>query len=173
MKDAVGSTMLVYIVIIVVGIVGAIMVASNMYTSAYKAKNNIVNEIDRYYMVNGNTDCFGEDTDDDAIVSDICKNSVELTLKNMGYHTSADCSKYETKVSSKAKNDEDWNSLVSVSRIYEDSKDKGYCIYKIKYSDDSYYYTVVTVSHLNINVLNIGSLFSNPVYGETRTFYDS
>ena len=173
MKDAVGSTMLVYIVIIVVGIVGAIMVASNMYTSAYKAKNNIVNEIDRYYMVNGNTDCFGEDTDDDAIVSDICKNSVELTLKNMGYHTSADCSKYETKVSSKAKNDEEGNPLVSVSRVYEDSKDKGYCIYKIKYSDDSYYYTVVTVSHLNINVLNIGSLFSNPVYGETRTFYDS
>ena len=173
MKDAVGSTMLVYIVIIVVGIVGSILIASNMYTSAYKAKNNIVNEIDRYYMVNGNTDCFGEDTDDDAIVSDICKNSVELTLKNMGYHTSADCSKYETKVSSKAKNDEEGNPLVSVSRVYEDSKDKGYCIYKIKYSDDSYYYTVVTVSHLNINVLNIGSLFSNPVYGETRTFYDS
>ena len=173
MKDAVGSTMLVYIVIIVVGIVGSILIASNMYTSAYKAKNNIVNEIDRYYMVNGNTDCFGEDTDDDAILSDICKNSIELTLKNMGYHTSADCSKYETKVSFKAKNDEEGNPLVSVSRVYEDSKDKGYCIYKIKYSDDSYYYTVVTFSHLNINVLNNDSLFSTPVYGETRTYYNS
>lgn len=172
MKDAVGSTMLVYIVIIVVGIVGSILIASNMYTSAYKAKNNIVNEIDRYYMVNSNTDCFGEDTDFDGKVSNTCKNSVELTLKNMGYHTSADCSKYETKVLSKVKNDEDGNSLVSVSRIYEDSKDKGYCIYKIKYSDNSYYYTVVTISHLNINILGIGSLFSTPVYGETRTFYN-
>ena len=173
MKDAVGSTMLVYIVIIVVGIVGSILIASNMYTSAYKAKNNIVNEIDRYYMVNGNTDCFGEDTDDDGIVSDICKNSIESTFKNMGYHTSAECNKYESKVLSKAKNDEEGNPLVSVSRVYEDSKDKGYCIYKIKYSDDSYYYTVVTFSHLNINVLNTGSLFSNPVYGETRTYYNS
>ena len=173
MKDAVGSTMLVYIVIIVVGIVGSILIASNMYTSAYKAKNNIVNEIDRYYMVNGNTDCFGEDTDLDGKVSNTCKNSVELALKNMGYHTSADCSKYETKVSFKAKNDEEGNPLVSVSRVYEDSKDKGYCIYKIKYSDNSYYYTVVTISHLNINILGIGSLFSTPVYGETRTYYNS
>ena len=53
MKDAVGSTMLVYIVVIVVGIVGSILIASNMYTSAYKAKNNIVSTINRYYMVNG------------------------------------------------------------------------------------------------------------------------
>ena len=50
MKDAVGSTMLVYIVIIVVGIVGSILIASNMYTNAYKAKNNIVSTIDKYYM---------------------------------------------------------------------------------------------------------------------------
>ncbi len=164
MKDAVGSTMLVYIVIIVVGIVGSILIASNMYTSAYKAKNNIVSIIDRYYMVNGNTNCFGD--------AGNCITSINTTLKNMGYHTSVDCSKYETKVLSKIKNDEDGNSLVSVSRIYEDSKDKGYCIYKIKYSDNSYYYTVVTFSHLNINILEIGSLFSTPVYGETRTFYN-
>ena len=162
MKDAVGSTMLVYIVIIVVGIVGAIMVASNMYTSAYKAKNNIVSIINRHYQVHDDTNCFGEEG--------VCTNSILATLKNMGYHTKVDCSKYIDKVTKKAREDDDGNSIVSVDGINLGNDNKGYCIYKVTIPD-GYYYTVITFSHLNINVLGIGSLFSTPVYGETRTFY--
>ena len=162
MKDAVGSTMLVYIVIIVVGIVGSILIASNMYTSAYKAKNNIVNEIDRYYMVNGNTDCFGD--------NGVCTNSINGILKNMGYHLNKDlCNdKILAKINKKSK-DEEGNDISMTSLKY---KGNGYCIYKTELSESDYYYTVVTFSHLNINILGIGSLFSTPVYGETRTFYN-
>ena len=162
MKDAVGSTMLVYIVIIVVGIVGSILIASNMYTSAYKAKNNIVSEIDRYYTVHGNTTCFGDDG--------VCTNSINSTLKNMGYHLNKDnlCNdKILAKVTKSAKNS-DGDIVPVTSLIYEGD---GYCIYKT--GENDYYYTVVTFSHLNINVLGIGSLFSTPVYGETRTYYNS
>ena len=163
MKDAVGSTMLVYIVIIVVGIVGSILIASNMYTSAYKAKNNIVSIIDKYYMVNGK-DCFG--------AGGVCTNSINGTLKNMGYHVNEDnlCNgKILTKVTKKAKDDEG-NDVSMTSPAYEGN---GYCVYRTNLYNSSYYYTVVTFSHLNINAFNIGSLFSTPVYGETRTYYNS
>ena len=164
MKDAVGSTMLVYIVVIVVGVVGSILIASNMYTSAYKAKNNIVSIIDKYYMVNGIKNCFDDDN---------CIDSIAATLKEKGYHTKTDCSKVENKVLSKAKKNDDGTDLVKVEQVYPDSSSKGYCVYKVELSDTSYYYTVVTFSHLNINAFNIGSLFSTPVYGETRTYYNS
>ena len=163
MKDAVGSTMLVYIVIIVVGIVGAILIASNMYTSAYKAKNNIISAIDRYYMVNsgnGKT-CFDDNT---------CTNSIAGTLKNMGYHLNESdlCNnKILTKVS---KNAEAVDGVETI-QVYANSSNNGYCVYKTSLSSSEYYYTIVTFSHLNINLLGIGSLFSTPVYGQTRTYY--
>ena len=163
MKDAVGSTMLVYIVIIVVGIVGAILIASNMYTSAYKAKNNIISAIDRYYMVNsgnGKT-CFDDNT---------CTNSIASTLKNMGYHLNESdlCNnKILTKVS---KNAEAVDGVETI-QVYANSSNNGYCVYKTSLSSSEYYYTIVTFSHLNINLLGIGSLFSTPVYGQTRTYY--
>ena len=163
MKDAVGSTMLVYIVIIVVGIVGAVLIASNMYTSAYKAKNNIISAIDRYYMVNsgnGRT-CFDDNT---------CTNSIAGTLKNMGYHLNESdlCNnKILTKVS---KNAEAVDGVETI-QVYANSSNNGYCVYKTSLSSSEYYYTIVTFSHLNINLLGIGSLFSTPVYGQTRTYY--
>lgn len=163
MKDAVGSTMLVYIVIIVVGIVGAVLIASNMYTSAYKAKNNIISAIDRYYMVNsgnGKT-CFDDNT---------CTNSIAGTLKNMGYHLNESdlCNnKILTKVS---KNAEAVDGVETI-QVYANSSNNGYCVYKTSLSSSEYYYTIVTFSHLNINLLGIGSLFSTPVYGQTRTYY--
>lgn len=166
MKDAVGSTMLVYIVVIVVGIVGSILIASNMYTSAYKAKNNIVSTINRYYMVNGDTDCFNNNVGN-------CITSIDNTLRKMGYHTVADCDKVINKVSEKAKKDDEGNDLVSIEQVFPESSDKGYCIYKIALVNNEYYYTIVTFSHLNINILGINNLFSTPVYGETRMYYNS
>ena len=164
MKDAVGSTMLVYIVIIVVGIVGAILIASNMYTSAYKAKNNIISAIDRYYMVNsgnGKT-CFDDNT---------CTNSIASTLKNMGYHLNGENLCKENSVLKKVnKTAEEDGSIIDL--VYPKDTFNGYCVFKNSLSNSEYYYTVVTFSHLNINVLGIGSLFSTPVYGQTRTYYN-
>ena len=162
MKDAVGSTMLVYIVIIVVGMVGSILIASNMYTSAYKAKNNIISEINRYYMVNSNSSCFNDDT---------CTKKIELTLKNMGYHVSSyNCNKYKTKVEKKAYDKVTGELLGYPKTDNPIDKGKGYCVFKTNLSSTEYYYTVVTFSHLNVNVFSIGSLFSTPVYGETRIY---
>ena len=163
MKDAVGSTMLVYIVIIVVGIVGAVLIASNMYTSAYKAKNNIISAIDRYYMVNsgnGRT-CFDDNT---------CTNSIAGTLKNMGYHLN-ESDLCNNKILAKVSKNAEAVDGVETIQVYANSSNNGYCVYKTSLSSSEYYYTIVTFSHLNIDVLGIGSLFSAPVYGQTRTYY--
>ena len=167
MKDAVGSTMLVYIVIIVVVIVGSIVIASNMYTSAYKAKNNIISTINRYYQINGDTDCFNNNAGN-------CITSINGTLKNMGYHVKGNLNDYckkksvLNKVNKIAEEDGSVPGLIYPSTAADFN---GYCIFKNSLSTDDYYYTVVTFSHLNINALGIDSLFSTPVYGETRTFY--
>lgn len=175
MKDAVGSSLLVYLVIIVVGIVGACVIASNAYSKAYKAKNNIITSIDKYYLVNTDS---GEETPSitDCFQDEICKTTIKNTLNNMGYKLSVtfdDCNSEQ--IRKKINSNVDINTKKS-EIIYPtgDEKSDGYCIYKSFVNDveTEYYYTVVTFSHLNINVLGIGTLFKTPVYGETRVYYD-
>ena len=135
-----------------------------MYTSSYKAKNNIISAIDRYYMVNsgnGKT-CFDDNT---------CTNSIAGTLKNMGYHLN-EFDLCNNKILTKVSKNAEAVDGVETIQVYTNSSNNGYCVYKTTLSSSEYYYTVVTFSHLNINVLGIGSLFSTPVYGETRTYYN-
>ena len=166
MKDAVGSTMLVYIVIIIVGIVGAILIATNMYTSAYKAKNNIVSTIDRYYTINGDTNCFNNNDDS-------CIANINDILKQMGYHVKNNLCNSEKVLKKVNKIALDDGTVADLVYPLNNNAFNGYCIFKNNVSTNEYYYTVVTFSHLNINVLGIGSLFSTPVYGETRIYYNS
>ena len=58
-----------------------------MYTSAYKAKNNIISTINRYYQINGDTDCFNNNAGN-------CITSINGTLKNMGYHVKGNLNDY-------------------------------------------------------------------------------
>ena len=55
--------------------------------------------------------------------------------------------------------------IINVKPTYD------YCVYKTTLSDNSYYYSVVTFSHLNIPPF--GTLFKTPVYGETRVYYNT
>lgn len=166
MKDAVGSSLLVYLVIIVVGIVGACVIASNAYSKAYKAKNNIITSIDKYYMVNTDSGEEGTSTITDCFQDEICKTTLKSTLNNMGYKLSIKADDCKSK--------QIINKINSNDLIYPTGEEKsdGYCIYKTFVNDTDYYYTVITFSHLNINVLGIGTLFKTPVYGETRVYYD-
>lgn len=168
MKDAVGSTLLSYVVIIVIGIVGAIFIASNNYTKAYKAKNNIISIIDNNYSVHHKTmiedsdyngDCFYDST-----LKSKCITSIESTLKNMGYIMSQN----EKSVCDNIKSKKGYDEIVYPK---DDDAFKGYCVYRVTLSEDTYYYSVVTFNHMNLNILGIGSLYSNPIYGQTRVYY--
>lgn len=153
MKSAVGSTLLFYLVIIIVGIVGAILIGSNAYSKAYKAKNNIVTEVDKFYNVN-EVECF-EDVN--------CTSSINESLNHLGYGLNdANCE--DDKMLKKY-------NLKKEELVYPKSADyRGYCVYK-KNVNDNYYYAIITYSYLKAGFL--GTLFKTPVYGETRTYYNT
>lgn len=166
MRDSVGSSLLLMVIIIIVGTVGAVLIASNSYTKAYKAKTNINGIIDRYYIIN-NRDCFDDST---------CTASIDITLSNMGYKVNGDisiCSSNSLLKKVEKKTDDD-EALVDVSLHYpivaNGDQFKGYCVYKNSVNDTNYYYTIVTFSYFNINALNIGTLYKSPVFGETRMY---
>lgn len=176
MKDAVGSSLLVYLVIIIVGIVGACVIASSAYSKAYKAKTNIISIIDRYYLVNTNTKDVDDNTTDiiaDCFSDETCKTTINQTLDNMGYHMKVNATICDNAINKKIKSDDGKKNYEQVYPKVDSKSNYGYCIYKVSERDSSnYYYTVITFSHLNINVLGIGTLFKTPVYGETRVYYD-
>lgn len=162
MKDAVGSSLLLYLVIIILGVVGTIIIATNAYSKAYKAKNSIISTIDQYYEVE-NKDCFnGESACIDAINNDLKERSYFLKVKNP-------CQNNNIKNHYKD-NEEEIEPLL----VYPKSDDdfKGYCVYKFQVNAaNDYYYSIVTFSYLNIQPF--GSLFKIPVYGESRVYYDT
>ena len=80
MRDSVGSSLLLIVIIIILGIVSSVIIASNTYTKAYKAKTNINVIIDRYYMFN----------DEDCFINSNCILFFDKTLYNIGYKVSGD-----------------------------------------------------------------------------------
>ena len=175
MKDAVGSSLLVYLVIIIVGIVGACVIASSAYSKAYKAKTNIISIIDKYYLVNTDTKNVDGNTTDiiaDCFSDETCNTTINETLDNMGYHMKVNTTICDSAINKKIKSDDSKKIYEPIYPKLDSESNYGYCIYKVSEKDSSnYYYTVITFSHLNINVLDIGTLFKTPVYGETRVYY--
>lgn len=180
MKDSVGSSLLVYLVIIIVGIVGACVIASSAYSKAYKAKTNIISIIDKYYLVNTDTKDADDNTTDiiaDCFSDETCNTNInetlDNTLDNMGYHMKVNTTICDSAINKKIKNDDGNKKYEPVYPKVDSKSNYGYCIYKVSEKDSpNYYYAVITFSHLNINVLGIETLFKTPVYGETRVYYD-
>ena len=81
MKDAVGSSLLLYLVIIILGVVGTIIIGTNAYTKAYKAKNSIISTIDQYYEIEGKS-CFSDPECIAAINSELKENAYSLNIDN-------------------------------------------------------------------------------------------
>ena len=159
MKDAVGSSLLLYLVIIILGVVGSIIIGTNAYSKAYKDKNNIISTINQFYEVE-DKDCFKSSTCIDAVNKVIKENGYSLKIDNPCQSKSI--------VNHYKKSDETINAYLE----YPKDGFNGYCIYKIVLNDSNdYYYSVVTFSHLNIPPF--GTLFKTPVYGETRVYYNT
>lgn len=70
MREAIGSSMLLYIVVIFVSLIMLFFVGTLAYSKAYKVKNRIVEVIEKY-----------EDYSDKALTE------IEADLKNIGYQS--------------------------------------------------------------------------------------
>ena len=78
MREATGSSMLLYIVVFFVGIIILFFAGIMAYSKAYKAKNRIIEVIEEYGTYTRGTGSTAE-------------NTVKSSLKSMGYQT-GDCS---------------------------------------------------------------------------------
>lgn len=146
MKEATGSSLLLYIVIIIVGAVMLLFVSIISYAKAYGAKNKIVSALETFEGYNA-----------DSIAE------INTSLGNMGYTiTSKDfCN------TTRVKNHLNKLGITNQINLNDASGGKyGYCLYQIPTGRGGNYYLVVTF--INFNVPVVGNNLVFPVYGETK-----
>ena len=156
MREATGSSLLLYIVIIIVGVVMLLFVTILSYAKAYGAKNKIINALETYYDVA----YVNED-------SNPVKAEIDENLRKMGYTITRNNYCNNSRVLNHL------NELGLKGAVNLNSAANGrynYCLYKVDKStgkiDDGHYYLVVTFISYNIPV--IGNFMLFPVYGETK-----
>lgn len=147
MREATGSSMLLYVVVIVVSVVMLLFVTIISYAKAYGAKNKIISALETY-----------------GSYSDEAKAEISENLRQMGYTITRNdyCSSARvTEHLEKLGLSDATNLNVSDGSKYN------YCIYNVKKLNNGEYYLVVTFISYNIPVIGNTLLF--PVYGETKT----
>lgn len=177
MRDAIGSSLLLNIAIVVIGVISAFLIGSIAYSKAYKVKNRIISVIEKY-----EGKCEFSDEDD-------CYKDIESQLTDMGYSSNigADCPDDEV-IETDMTNLKD-KGILKIERVYPEtvgSTGHRYCVYKytlcnvtqtgstsyICYgSNENYYYKVFTFMHFDIPV--IGNALEFNVSGESKTFYET
>ena len=165
MKDSTGNAALSIIIVMIVGIVGLLIIASNMYSKSYRVKNSIINAIDSYHIVHSDITGYSNDCFDDPTNS--CIDKINQDLRKEAYFVGGNRNNcLEKRILN--------NLKVSESDlIFPKSGDsfQGYCVFKGYNLDYSkHYYKIVSFSALNINAFGIGTLIKIPVYGETRLY---
>lgn len=170
MRDSIGGSMLLYLVIIFAGLVITFFAGILSYSKAYKVKNRTIELLEKY----------GEFVSKDASYNESSASNgkydvwdaLSVDLKNIGYDTSdptTRCNNVRDKLIDES--DGKYNSNLSQNKnnydynlcIFEmcEERKSGTCV------DSSGYYFVV-VSFVRFEFPIIGDVFTFPVYGETR-----
>lgn len=148
MKDAIGGSMLLNLVIIFTSIVILLFVGILAYTKAYRVKNKIIEIIESN---NGQID-----ENDDKMMDEFVLDQINTELGKVGYRISTAPSTAKCIASSSRKQCES-------NLNYEGYN---YCVCKQKSSNEGISYEVITYVHFAFPV--IGDLLTFPVRGETR-----
>ena len=151
MKDAIGGSLLLYIVIFFVGIVMLFFISTLSYVKAYRVKNRIINIVEGYD--------FPEDFNEVAKRDFITQ--IDSDLTKIGYNTTR--TKNCTQDSNYGSACEDINVSAYGGTTYD------YCLCRINVDcseNSEYFYEVITYTQFKIPV--IGSIISSSVHGETK-----
>lgn len=154
MKDAFGSAYMFWMIIFFITLFIIFFASSLNYTKAFKAKNRIVEIIEKHDDVLNNdpSGCTGDGT---CYLSTSVEQEINDDLSDMGYRVSSVASACEV-------SDRFENSYVvgkTLTNNYE------YCIYGTN-TDKGTYYGVRTYIYFEIPIFGIKMKF--PVYGETK-----
>lgn len=142
MREAIGSSMLLYIVVIVVGVVMLLFVSIISYAKAYGAKNKLVSAIETFEGYNSSA-----------------LTEINANLAKMGYTITTQnfCD------SARVKNH---LSELGVTSSNLNSTQYGYCVYEVSTERSGRYYIVATFISFNIPLIGGNMVF--PVYGQTK-----
>lgn len=163
MNDSTGGALLTDLLIIIVGLLISVFVASFAYTKAYRAKNLIIEAI------NDNNGCMKDNEFDD----DGC--DIYERLSNLGYRMGkSDCKidLNENIYNEVGSNDEQIQKSTTKGTIINLNTNYDFCLAKFLEEDESgntsYYYQVETRMFFDIPIFG----FSIPVHGTTKSFRD-
>lgn len=153
MREATGSSMLLYVVVIIVSVVMLLFVTIISYAKAYGAKNKIISAIETYGGYNESS-----------------QKEISENLRQMGYTITRNDSCSSARVTAHLK-DLGITGDDAVNLNTSDGSKYNYCIYDVNKLNNGHYYLVVTFISYNIPVIGNTLLF--PVYGETKTIQKS
>jgi len=160
MKESIGYTVSLNIMIVFITIIVAFLCAALIYFKSNKVSNIITSAIEEYEGYN-----------------DLSINEISMHLKSLGYGSrSINCaSTVEDKGAKKIEN-EDGVSNVSedgICSLISNSNGtglNGYCVYLCMESKDYYYYKIRTNMMINIPIIN--DLLDIPIYSNTNRLYN-
>lgn len=158
MKESIGYTVTLNIVITFIIIVFAFLSATLIYFKSNKVSNIITDTIERYEGYN-----------------DIAKTEIEKKLSSVGYNRKdVDCNRYYNRINSKLKDNNIDNGECPKTAIITSGKNDGYCVFVCseKGKDNKYYYYYKISTNLMFNVPIINELLDIPIFSNTNRLYD-
>ena len=155
MKESIGYSVTINIVITFIVIIFAFLAAAVVYFKTNKASNIVVDSIQKYEGYNTTA-----------------KNEIIRKLGSLGYGS------HSINCSSSLSSTSPYYAKVKASCTYVDpsgegaSSNRGYCVYEcVDQGVEDYYYYKVRINMM-INVPIIGDLLDIPIYSNTSRIYD-
>lgn len=148
MREAIGSSLLLYIVIFFIGVVMLFFISMLSYSKAYRVKNRIINIVEEYDFANFDTD---------EVVRRKLFEEINSDLISIGYSSSnnKDC----TSDSSYGNACVDLNVPANGGGVHD------FCICKINASN-GYYFEVITYTQFKFPVIE--NVIASAVHGESK-----
>lgn len=156
MKEAIGSTKVLFIVITLIIVIMLLLAASISYTKAFKVKNAILNVVEK----NGG---YGISAESVLLASE---NEIDNLLAEIGYQTrrnvntnACNCNAFQN------------DSAISDCDVAE-SINYDYCIFHLTYSESgNQFYKIRTHVYFDLPLFGRNGSFSFPIFGETYMYF--
>ena len=142
MKESVGYTVTLNLVIVFIAIIFTFLSAALIYFKSNKVTNIVVNSLEKYEGYNS-----------------LSEKDITLNLSSIGYQSKAINCKTTIRSGS-----ETCNIIPGMNGK------KGYCIYECNESSEYYYYRVRINMMMNIPIIN--NILDIPIYSNTNRLYD-
>lgn len=154
MREAIGNTFIVNLLMVFLGVMSALLVGSVSYSKAFKVKNRIIYTIEKYGGWNVRT----------SDGYNVVQSEIEANLKEVGYPLVV-----SNPFTGGCPN-RSGATIVYGGHTGGTSKNTyHYCVYEYQ-SEKGHYYGVTTFMHFDIPL--IGNYLEFPVNGKTKAIYD-